>query len=270
MQSFLSWYKKPLTQDGLMPLHSFLLCLIVHSKFAWGDLPPPKHVVILDCVLANVFVMFWWVVLGILHTSCSLIFLCPTSSNCSCIAPTSLRGRFYWLWTVSTAAHIHNAVSHCSKRKQDMSNIYGHQEYPEVTMTCPSEAGVKRCVLDPKQFESTKNPTSPNQSWSSVKHLPLKSVFFSFDLSSILSSPSLLVSVYPLLHSFALLSNFDPYIPQHHEKPLFLLIAVSKGMRVHIGRGSLWPRRRARHCHFKIRENKKNIQTIFKQYLSCF
>lgn len=270
MQSFLSWYKKPLTQDGLMPLHSFLLCLIVHSKFAWGDLPPPKHVVILDCVLANVFVMFWWVVLGILHTSCSLIFLCPTSSNCSCIAPTSLRGRFYWLWTVSTAAHIHNAVSHCSKRKQDMSNIYGHQEYPEVTMTCPSEAGVKRCVLDPKQFESTKNPTSPNQSWSSVKHLPLKSVF-SFLRSVLHTFLSLLARfcLSPFAFFCLALQLWSLYTATPRKASLSSYRGLERNARSH-WQGQSLAEKAGETLPFQNQGKQKNIQTIFKQYLSCF
>ena len=261
MQSYLSWYKKPLTQDGLMPLHSFLLCLIVHSKFAWGDLPPPKHVVILDCVLANVFVMFWWVVLGILHTSCSLIFLCPTSSNCSCLAP-SLIGRFYWLWTVSTAAHIHNAVSHCSKESKTcptstdiMSDIL---EYPEVTIDhdlsfrswCQALCLGSQAIRINKESNISKSILVQRKTFASEKCF-----FLSFDLS-------LLARFCLSPFAFFCLALQLSHIPQHHEKPLFLLIAVSKGMRVHIGRRSLWPRRRARHCHFKIRENKN----IFKQY----
>ena len=271
MQSYLSWYKKPLTQDGLMPLHSFLLCLIVHSKFAWGDLPPPKHVVILDCVLANVFVMFWWVVLGILHTSCSLIFLCPTSSNCSCLAPTSLRGRFYWLWTVSTvstAAHIHNAVSHCTKRKQDMSNIYGHHvghtwvswSYHDLSFRswCQALCLGSQAIRINKESNISKSILVQRKTFASETCF-----FLSFDLSSILSSPSLLVSVYPLLHSFALLSNFPIY--RNTTKSLSFFLSRSRKECAFTLAGAVFGREGGRDIAIS-----KGKQKIFKKYLNCF
>ena len=133
-------------------------------------------------------------------------------------------------------------------------------------MTCPS-AGVAVSWIS-------------NSNQQRIQHLQIqvwdfclsKVLFLSNDLSSILSSPpSLLVSVFPLLHSLPCSPTLTPCTSiyrNHIKRPLFLLIAVSKGMRVHIGRGSLWPRRRARHCHFR-REN-TNIQTIFKRNLVAF
>lgn len=87
-----------------------------------------------------------------------------------------------------------------------------------------------------------------------------KCFFLSFDLSSILSSPSLLVSVYPLLHSFALLSNFPIY--PHTTKSLSFFLSRSRKECAFTLAGAVFGREGGRDIAISKSGETKNIQKI--------